>query len=146
MVSFIGARERQPPAYGLAAGPRDWTLRLDLAGDPGQRDLPCEDFQRLSRELAGGPGFEPRLTESESAVLPLNYPPKPLQNKALGFIAAISARHRHALRDRGGAVAQQINAMFRGSHLGHLRRLSKQESSGFFRHVNGFSKVAAARL
>lgn len=25
--------------------------------------------------LAGGPGFEPRLTESESAVLPLNYPP-----------------------------------------------------------------------
>ena len=29
--------------------------------------------------VAGGPGFEPRLTESESAVLPLNYPPpKPL--------------------------------------------------------------------
>ena len=26
-------------------------------------------------EVAGGPGFEPRLTESESAVLPLNYPP-----------------------------------------------------------------------
>ncbi len=28
--------------------------------------------------LAGGPGFEPRLTESESAVLPLNYPPPAL--------------------------------------------------------------------
>jgi hypothetical protein len=26
-------------------------------------------------QLAGGLGFEPRLTESESAVLPLNYPP-----------------------------------------------------------------------
>jgi hypothetical protein len=26
--------------------------------------------------LAGGPGFEPRLAESESAVLPLNYPPQ----------------------------------------------------------------------
>ena len=26
--------------------------------------------------LAGEPGFEPRLTESESAVLPLNYSPK----------------------------------------------------------------------
>src|SRR5215208_4298970 len=26
--------------------------------------------------MAGGLGFEPRLTESESAVLPLNYPPK----------------------------------------------------------------------
>src|ERR1700730_11428024 len=25
--------------------------------------------------MAGGPGFEPGLTESESAVLPLNYPP-----------------------------------------------------------------------
>jgi hypothetical protein len=29
------------------------------------------------RPLAGGLGFEPRLTESESAVLPLNYPPIP---------------------------------------------------------------------
>jgi hypothetical protein len=27
--------------------------------------------------LAGEPGFEPRLTESESAVLPLNYSPTP---------------------------------------------------------------------
>ena len=25
--------------------------------------------------MAGGPGFEPRLAESESAVLPLNYSP-----------------------------------------------------------------------
>lgn len=31
------------------------------------------DFK--AERLAGGPGFEPRLTESESAVLPLNYPP-----------------------------------------------------------------------
>src|SRR3954466_7838432 len=30
---------------------------------------------RLRDEVAGGLGFEPRLTESESAVLPLNYPP-----------------------------------------------------------------------
>ena len=30
--------------------------------------------ERTKRCLAGGPGFEPRLTESESAVLPLNYP------------------------------------------------------------------------
>jgi hypothetical protein len=29
-------------------------------------------------QLAGELGFEPRLTESESAVLPLNYSPKPL--------------------------------------------------------------------
>ena len=33
--------------------------------------------------LAGEPGFEPRSTESESAVLPLNYPPNRL-NRAAG--------------------------------------------------------------
>ncbi len=32
-------------------------------------------LRKFGRFLAGGPGFEPRLTESESAVLPLNYPP-----------------------------------------------------------------------
>ena len=35
-----------------------------------------EDIQPVfGRCVAGGLGFEPRLTESESAVLPLNYPP-----------------------------------------------------------------------
>src|SRR6266542_6233770 len=33
------------------------------------------DTIALGVGLAGGLGFEPRLTESESAVLPLNYPP-----------------------------------------------------------------------
>lgn len=31
---------------------------------------------RSNRQVAGGLGFEPRLTESESAVLPLDDPPK----------------------------------------------------------------------
>ena len=31
--------------------------------------------------VAGGLGFEPRLAESESAVLPLNYPPLFISNK-----------------------------------------------------------------
>ena len=35
-----------------------------------------EDRARIGATgLAGGPGFEPRLSESESEVLPLNYPP-----------------------------------------------------------------------
>src|ERR1700730_15461278 len=34
-----------------------------------------EIIPRRPNSLAGGHGFEPRLTESESAVLPLNYPP-----------------------------------------------------------------------
>lgn len=29
--------------------------------------------------MAGGPGFEPRLTGSEPVVLPLNYPPRTLR-------------------------------------------------------------------
>ena len=37
-----------------------------------------------SKELAGEPGFEPRLTESESAVLPLNYSPI-TRSEALGM-------------------------------------------------------------
>jgi hypothetical protein len=35
--------------------------------------------------LAGGPGFEPRLTESESAVLPLNYPPPDGRRNSVGW-------------------------------------------------------------
>ena len=52
-------------------------------GDTAKRSAPCrperrtgQEFERgASASLAGGLGFEPRLTESESAVLPLNYPP-----------------------------------------------------------------------
>ena len=33
---------------------------------------------RRKNKVAGGPGFEPGLTESESVVLPLNYPPAEL--------------------------------------------------------------------
>src|SRR5262245_25997897 len=36
---------------------------------------PLQNGKSAGDQLAGGLGFEPRLTESESAVLPLNYPP-----------------------------------------------------------------------
>lgn len=39
---------------------------------------------RLYRELAGGLGFEPRLAESESAVLPLDDPPPGCPHRAVG--------------------------------------------------------------
>lgn len=42
------------------------------AGMPGRRTFRTDVNET---EVAGGPGFEPGLTESESAVLPLNYPP-----------------------------------------------------------------------
>ena len=44
------------------------------SSDTRQRALACQDID-VTERLAGGPGFEPGLTESESAVLPLNYPP-----------------------------------------------------------------------
>ena len=40
-----------------------------------RRAIGRHDDQRIARALAGELGFEPRLTESESAVLPLNYSP-----------------------------------------------------------------------
>jgi hypothetical protein len=51
-------------------------MRIAFAGALGR--LPAAESGE-----PGGPGFEPRLTESESAVLPLNYPPTGSSKKAL---------------------------------------------------------------
>ena len=57
--------------------------------------------RHLGREmqLAGGPGFEPRLPGPEPGVLPLNYPPKPraLLHSLLPLLPA--PRHRTGGRD-----------------------------------------------
>src|SRR5690242_716151 len=51
--------------------------------------------------VAGGLGFEPRLTESESAVLPLNYPPTRLDCEITRCLAAgRPGRHRGCCRMR----------------------------------------------
>src|SRR5262245_50706290 len=60
--------------------------------------------------LAGGPGFEPRLTGSEPVVLPLNYPPNgPAAVEAAGcsdagggWQAAVALRFRGRWRGWGG--------------------------------------------
>src|SRR5262245_26586944 len=57
-------QDRHPPDLKSGTSPEI------AVGDP--RILSFH-FNELA--LAGGLGFEPRLTESESAVLPLNYPP-----------------------------------------------------------------------
>src|SRR4051812_46111554 len=51
--------------------------------------------------VAGGLGFEPRLTESESAVLPLNYPPRGPGGKR-GPPAAPRENPQRGLFIRGG--------------------------------------------
>jgi Fic family protein len=54
-------------------------LKIDLISDEAVKTSEIQgeilDRANVQSQVAGGPGFEPRLTESESAVLPLNYPP-----------------------------------------------------------------------
>ena len=65
--------------------------------------------------MAGGLGFEPRLTESESAVLPLNYPPIVRSNRFA----------QTGLPSRALAAAGSVKSISPG-HLGHIEPLSKQ--------------------
>src|SRR5208337_856573 len=63
-------------------------------------------FSDYLRLLAGGPGFEPRLTESESAVLPLNYPPTGARESEQAASIAKRARGR-----KGFGRARQGNRL-----------------------------------
>ncbi len=57
-----------------------WTMPVDHDVSVHRQGDEIIKFLRVlpvpGREMAGGPGFEPRRTESESAILPLNYPPR----------------------------------------------------------------------
>ena len=61
-------------------------------------------------KLAGGPGFEPRLTGSEPVVLPLNYPPKNLGQGVhlamAGFIGKAHPQH-YPVRLREGTIGRR---------------------------------------
>ena len=63
--------------------------------------------------MAGELGFEPRLTESESAVLPLNYSP---------ILACGSGRYS---KSASALLLRQGDAAAGRLHLGQFRRLSK---------------------
>ena len=47
--------------------------------------------------MAGKPGFEPRLTDPESAVLPLNYFPSISYNKLHLIINTIYIKHKNSI-------------------------------------------------
>jgi hypothetical protein len=65
--------------------------------------------------MAGGPGFEPRLTESESAVLPLNYPPPGDRLKRTGSLPLSACRAR-CLMERGlVAGSRAVNTRLAGA-------------------------------
>ena len=81
----MGATGLRPSAPKLAATP----LRLSNRGS--HLHLPETEEEKGPREgalsllLAGGEGFEPPLAESESAVLPLDDPPKRIVKTRLAF-------------------------------------------------------------
>ena len=85
-------------------------------------------------EVAGGLGFEPRLTESESAVLPLNYPPKSSWINSLDWRQGAGARpgRRGAcgpLFPRRRATFRTFAASFQESVRGRGRRPKRAAGS-----------------
>lgn len=75
-------------------------------------NLRC-DFRSLEGAVAGGPGFEPRLPESESGVLPLNYPPP------TGGRAGVRLRARGLPQALGGGNSPAVSrcVAWRGNAL-----------------------------
>jgi hypothetical protein len=61
-------------------------------------------------KMAGEPGFEPRLTESESAVLPLNYSPSAPGKSARGGLVQIAktATMRKLKKERARGLSMKI--------------------------------------
>ena len=75
----------------------------------GNLRLLCCSVYEVKTVVAGGPGFEPGLEESESTVLPLNYPPK--SSRGRGWIRFFPIRWRRPptvsepVRSGAGAIA-----------------------------------------
>jgi hypothetical protein len=65
--------------------------------------------------VAGGPGFEPRLTESESAVLPLNYPPTGAETRLVALQRGASIAKRGGRRKRVGRLVASSHRRLRAA-------------------------------
>jgi hypothetical protein len=81
------------------------------------------------KSVAGGLGFEPRLTESESAVLPLNYPPPKLlmDNSFFGRIYKSGPKALQVSRSQGAFIRPMAGrrlSLFRNA----LQALSNRRS------------------
>src|SRR6185369_11450507 len=75
---LAGEKMPERPRKRQIAGETDRSNlpKADLtAGNVGRISSPGHSERIAYGWLAGGPGFEPRLTGSEPVVLPLNYPP-----------------------------------------------------------------------
>src|SRR5262249_2170106 len=82
---------------------------------------PSECSKHRCFRVAGGLGFEPRLTESESAVLPLNYPPIGKGYPRVWRPGRVPS-HRSLLLVSASSKVDTTPA-----HLAHLARFSKPQ-------------------
>lgn len=76
--SVVAAAAGKRPTGGVneRAPLRGVVVRHEVRPDPRTGFMDgWQMAEKAGREVAGELGFEPRLTESESAVLPLNYSP-----------------------------------------------------------------------
>ena len=93
--------------------------------------------------MAGEPGFEPRLTESESVVLPLNYSPIEI----LWHCLRPSPVRRH-IKDSLGYATPLVPAVVRRLHFSLDHRPGRcfgwiiQPANNDGRHLAGCSSVA----
>src|SRR5262245_31897740 len=105
--------------------------RADVAAAPTSANAKTRYLIASSRAdaiswncVAGGLGFEPRLTESESAVLPLNYPPIGTR-QSVSVASGARPRLVSFLLVSAGSNVDATPA-----HLGHLGWFSKHERPG----------------
>jgi hypothetical protein len=89
--------------------------------------------------VAGGLGFEPRLTESESAVLPLNYPPSGKSNQ---IRSGIDQASQAGAGSRATAADRRLPTQ-RGHIYGIWRRFPSGVGEGGFRAGQKLSAAAA---
>ncbi len=104
---------RQERRVSRKAGATGGLVSRRGAGGEG-KSVRCSELRSVRTasifKVAGGPGFEPGLTESESAVLPLNYPPPD---------TLVTRAHAARFGKAGGRVANPAaNAGDIASHSG----------------------------
>jgi hypothetical protein len=95
--------------------------------------------------MAGGLGFEPRLAESESAVLPLNYPPTHLL-KIYNFMTRFASEGKSfAISGVGtGEIGRPSFWVNRFEHAGRKRRTCRLDSTRLARSSGSALNLLAA--
>ena len=120
-ANLIQAQRAPRGACSAFAGHGSGRLRRHPKSEPAL-------YTPVNDVVAGGLGFEPRLTESESAVLPLNYPPTRARMRR-GWRKAASPLGASPADDARASPAEVFPAARSATYLGHPARHSKHQLS-----------------